>query len=214
MNRKVFNDTMDKLPFAFPTNRIMMSDGIKDVYWEALKDYSDDDFGAALIEITRKGGQFPNLPVIVQQIESTKEKGQKSDLDRRLEEYQKKKREGFIYTPQDQHQPYDKDLTRDTFAMLKAGLSSGDIPGALRQLGEKYPQEKWAEKLAKEIEYEQKTTVSQEPVKKRPAGPKLCLKCNKVEIGIFAIVCDGCRGHTVWEGAAAIAGQNQEAKKT
>lgn len=213
MELERFNLLMDRLPSAFPASRITMNDGIKEEYWEVLKDFSENDFGEAILAIKRRTPQFPGASVIVQQIESTKEKSQKSDLDRRLEEYQRKKREGFVYTPQDQHQPYDKDLTRDTFAALKAGLSSGDIPAALRQLGEKYPKEKWTEKLAKEIEYESKTTPSQEPVKKRPAGPKLCLKCAKVEVGIFAIVCDGCRGFTTWEGAAAIAGAKEEVKK-
>lgn len=52
----------------------------------------------------------------------------------------------------------DKKLQKDTLAMIQAGLTSHDIPAALRKLGEKYPAENWIPKLAAQIEYESKTT--------------------------------------------------------
>lgn len=163
MNRKTFNDAMEKLPMAFPTNRILMSDGIKNVYWDGLKGYSDVDFDIAITEIQRHNTQFPNLPVIIQKIEENRAQKEKSDLSRRMEEHQARKAERITaYTPRDTDSAYEKQHAKDTFAMIQEGLSNSDMISALVKLGEKYPREKWIPKLISEMRYEKAQTVGRE----------------------------------------------------
>lgn len=155
MDRKLFNRLMDKLPFAFPTSRIAMSEGMKETYWDGLKGYSDVDFDIAITEIQRHNTQFPNLPVIVQKIEDNKAQKEKSDLDRRMEEHQARKAERMTaYAPRDTDSAYEKQHAKDTFAMIQEGLSNSDMISALTKLGEKYPREKWIPKLISEMRYD------------------------------------------------------------
>ena len=206
MNELMFNSAMDRLPDHFPLSRVTMTAGIKKAFWDELKDYEDQDFIAALGVIVRQpDGKFPASPGVVRQhIEHIR-------LARLEEEHRKKKemRMPTSYAAHDQEKEpdraYVKNLAADTFAAVRAGLETGDMPGALRQLHESYGRENWMLSLASQIEYDRKANPPKK-IDHKERGPAVCFRCKEKPGN--PVYCKECEP-LIWQKTAEIVAQKK-----